>query len=465
MITDSALKNALIVDKYFWYVAHVHRGRYKHAKHTKLICDTLQKVETGELTRVMFFLPPRHSKSMSITETFPSYFIGKDPSRRVIEVSYSADFARKFGRANRTKISEFGEELFDLTISKENFSATNWGIEGHVGGMISAGVGGSITGEGADLLLIDDPIKNWEEAYSAAYREKLWNEWDATLTTRLHPGARVIIVLTRWHEEDLAGRLLKEQPGVWHVVSLPAEAEENDLLGREIGEPLWPERGFGAEWLIEQKNTRSSQVWASLYQQRPSPAEGDMIKRSWWQTYTHAPQYFDDIIQSWDCAFKDKADSSYVVGQVWGRVGARKYLLDQVRDRMDFPSTVKAIRALTGKWEQARAILIEDKANGPAVISTLKDEISGIIPVSPQGGKIARLHAVSHEIEAGNVYIPDSLTTPWVSDFIEEFAMFPNGANDDQVDAGSQALLRFQSRPTMSTEEAQAVASIRLYNR
>ena len=441
-ISDLDLELALARHDYGFYVEYVHRGSYIPAKHTDYICEKVEKVERGIIKRLMIWLPPRHSKSLTVSETFPSYFIGKNPVRRVIETSYGDSLARKFGRANRRKIEEYGADLFEIKISSDNASMTNWGIEGHPGGMISAGIGGPITGEGADLLIIDDPIKNREEAESETYREKVWSEWQNTLLTRLHPGAAVIIILTRWHEDDLAGRLLAQEPDKWEVLSLPAEAEENDPLGREPGEPLWPEHGYDKEWMEAKKKEVGSRTWAALYQQRPSPAEGGIIRRGWWQYYRQAPSRFEEIIQSWDCAFKDEQSSDYVVGQVWGRRGADKYLLDQVRDRMDFPSTVRAVESLSAKWPHARAKLIEDKANGPAVIATLKSKISGLIPVNPEGGKMARLQAVSPDIEAGNVYLPEPSIAPWVHDYIEEFAAFPNGLNDDQVDATSQALLR-----------------------
>jgi len=175
------------------------------------------------------------------------------------------------------------------------------------------------------------------------------------------------------------------------------------------------------------------------------------LKRNWWQYYRQTPDRFDEVIQSWDMAFKDTKTADFVVGQVWGRKGADKYLLDQVRDRMDFPATVQAVRSLSAKWPQARNKLVEDKANGPAVIATLKNEIPGLIAVNPEGGKVVRAQAASPDIEAGNVYLPDPSVAPWVHDFIEECAAFPNGANDDQVDAMTQALIRFANKSTNTT--------------
>jgi predicted phage terminase large subunit-like protein len=207
---------------------------------------------------------------------------------------------------------------------------------------------------------------------------------------------------------------------------------------------LWPER-FGPEEIESLKRSLGSYAAAGQLQQRPSPAAGGILKRHWWKFYREAPSGFDEVIQSWDCAFKDTASSDYVVGQVWGRTGADKYLLDQVRGRMDFPTTVQAVKRLTAKWPQTGAKLMEDKANGSAVIATLKHEVEGLIAVNPEGGKEARAHAVSPQIEAGNVYLPDCSIAPWVEGFIEECAAFPNGTHDDQVDAMSQALNRLRS--------------------
>lgn len=430
---------------YSFYVEYVHRGKYSHGRHTRFISSILERVEKGEITRLIVNLPPRHSKSMTISETFPSWFIGRKPDRKVIVVSYGEALARRFGRSNRRKIEEFGPSVFGIQLDPDASSVTHWNIAGHGGQVLSTGIGGPISGEGADLLLIDDPIKNRQEADSPTYREMIWDEWRNTLYPRLQPNGVVIIVMTRWHEDDLVGRILREEPGKWVVLRLPALAEDADLLGRQPGEPLWPEFGFDLQWALETKCTVGTYVWEALYQQRPGPAEGGIIKRHWFKYYNRPmqPDEFDEIIQSWDMSFKDADDSSYVVGQVWGRKGADKFLLDQIRDRMDFVATIRAVRSLSAKWPLARAKLVEDRANGPAVISVLKREISGLIPVSPKESKESRLAAVSPQFEAGNVYFPDPSIAPWVHDLVEELVTFPNGANDDQVDATTQALLRF----------------------
>jgi predicted phage terminase large subunit-like protein len=287
--------------------------------------------------------------------------------------------------------------------------------------------------------------------------------------------AAKVVVMQRCHQQDLSGHLL-EQGGFVHL-SLPAEFERpgcatsigwtDPRIGH--GELLWPER-FGPAELESLKRSLGSYAAAGQLQQRPAPSGGGLLKRHWfkfWQppaanlppvmvrlpdgtqqaVIAHPIQFVDEAIQSWDCAFKDLETSDYVVGQVWGRKGSAFLLLDQTRARMDCPNTVKAVREMSGKWRHALIKLIEDKANGSAVIQMLSRELPGILPVNPEGGKIARASAVSPLIEAGNIYLPHPLLMPWVNDFIEECAAFPNGPHDDQVDAMTQALLRWNMIP------------------
>lgn len=451
---------ALAQEDYSFYCQYVHRGAWRRAKHLDIITDALQRVETGEITHLMMFLPPRHGKSMTATESFPSFFIGKKPERRVISTAYGDSLAQKFGHLNRQKLERFGQRLFGIDIASDNSSKTNWGIQGHRGGMISAGYGGSITGEGADLLFIDDPIKNRAEAESAIFRERLWNEWQNTLLTRLHPEARIIIILTRWHEDDLAGRLLKqdgraEEGGKWTVIELPAIADapkrddsgawivRPDMLGREPGQALWPEHGYDEAWAADKKKTVGTYTWEALYQQRPKSPDGGIIKRAWIKYYDRMDGVrFSRILQSWDCSFDEGDTSSYVCGQVWGLVGADAYLLDQVRAQMDFVQTCAAVEAMTAKWPQAKEKLIEKKANGAAVISMLHRKVHGMIPIVPTESKEARCFAVSPFFEAGNVHIPKN--QPWTQGFVEELVSFPKpGMPNDQVDCATQALSRF----------------------
>jgi predicted phage terminase large subunit-like protein len=439
------------------YVEYVHHGHYSHFKHTELICETLQRIANGEQLSVLIEMPPRHGKSMTVTETFPSYYLGRNPDKRVIAAAYSDGLATKFGRLNRNKFNEFSNELFDLELSESNAATKDWGVENRRGGMIATGIGGSITGQGADLMIIDDPIKNMKEASSQLIRDNIWDEWEATLSTRLHDGASLIVIMTRWHEDDLIGRLLARSPRDWIRLRLPAIAEdEDDLLGRKIGEALCPELGYNEKWAEHKKTEVGSRTWASLYQQRPAPAGGNIFKREWMKFYVRTqeqkrewglsddvivlPIHFDKMAQSWDCTFKDSETSDYVAGGIWGRKKAQYFLFDVDHRRMGFADTMKAIRAMSDKWPKARSKYIEDKANGTAIIEMLQDEISGIVPVNPDGGKEARANAVSPLFEAGNVYLPHPNMCPWVEDLIEELVSFPNAAHDDLVDMATQAL-------------------------
>ncbi len=422
-----------------------------HARHTLYICDIIQtaidkkkKMRDGliptENQYIALNMPPRHGKSMSITETLPSYYLGHFQEDRVIEISYNDTFARKFGKKNKEKVKQFGKELFDIEIAKDSSAHDEWALDNNIGGMISRGVLAGITGQGADLMIIDDPIKNREEADSETHRDKIWDEWVDSFSTRLHPGAIVILILTRWHEDDLQGRLLNceyGEPLNWQVYNFPLEAEENDVLGRQPGEPLWPER-YGKSFIEERKRYPSS--FNALYQGRPTSQDGNILKRDWWKYYDKLPEMAVEIM-SIDATFKDEDDSDFVAIQVWGKTGANMYLIDAMKARMNFPTTLQAIRNMAKKHPRAITRLVEDKANGSAIIAMLHREIGGMIPVNPEGGKVSRVNAVSPHIEAGNVFLPRQ--AEWVHDFVEECASFPKGKNDDQVDAMSQALNRF----------------------
>ena len=426
-------------------------GKDVDGKHLDVLDKALQDVSEGKIKRLIVAMPPRHGKSERVSKKFPAWHVGRNPGDEIILASYSIDLSREHSMIARDTLANH-PDVFGVNLAKDRQSAESWGIEGHRGGVKAAGVGGPITGRGARIAIIDDPVKNAEEANSEVMRDKIWAWYQSTLYTRLTPDGRIIVVMTRWHEDDLVGRLLqKEREEIeagthtgerWTVINFPAIAEENDYLGRSIGEPLWPEFGFDLQRLEQIKQDVGSYVFNALYQQRPAAAEGAMIKRHWWKFYNDDPRSmrFDEIIQSWDCTFKDSDGSDYVVGQVWGRIGADVYLIDTVRERMDITATIDAILHITSKWPDARLKLIEDKANGPAIISILQRKIGGIVAVKPTESKIARASAVVPFIEAGNVHLPQG--KPWVDEFIDECASFPHGAHDDQVDAMSQALKR-----------------------
>ncbi len=419
--------------------------------------------------RLIVSIAPQQGKSTRISRVFPIWLLRRYPDKRIVIGSYGQSLAVKHGRWIRNKITAHPE--LGLSVAAGNSAVHDWSIEDHNGGVLSVGRGTATTGNPADVLILDDPLKDRIEADSETIRDNVWEWWTDTLSTRLAPAAPVIVVLTRWHDDDIAGRLLSQPDGHrWRVVNIPAQAEsDDDPLGRQPGEFMESARRWIDEQGVEQPMTdemweqikvqAGARTWASLYQGRPSAAAGDTFKRDWWQTYS-VPLWLeradgarivtgdnDLVIQSWDLTFSDGKKSDYVVGQVWLKRGSHMYLLDQVRGRWDFPETVRQFEALTAKWPQALLKLVENKANGPALIASLSKKIVGIVPEEPRGSKQVRAAAASPLAEAGNVVIPDAALAPWVGDWVEELAGFPNGANDDQVDSAVQAINRMALIP------------------
>jgi predicted phage terminase large subunit-like protein len=331
------------------------------------------------------------------------------------------------------------------------------------GVMFSTSITGSATGKGCDELIVDDPM-NAKSAFSEQERETVLRNFDTIFRSRLNDPATgiIVVIMQRLHEEDLSGHLLKREPNAWTHLKMPAEFEQEMSWSRPIygtpvekhaGDLLWEKR-FPRVVLQDMKTALGARAYAAQYLQDPAPLEGAIIKREWLKHYRELPASsgYAPWVQSWDCSFKDTRGSDYVVGQVWKKVGAAFYLVDQVRARMDFVSTKEAIRQMTAKYPQATAKLIEDKANGSAVIASLKAEISGIIAVAPKDPKIGRVNGVSPLFEAGNVYLPEAGGVAWVGDFVEELTRFPNAAHDDQVDACTQAL-QYLTKPRSGIQE------------
>lgn len=418
-----------------------------------LLDTNLVDVAEGRCKRLIFSMPPQEGKSERVSRRFPLWLLARNPDTRIAIVSYELGVARRWGRVIRNDIALYPG--LGLSVRRDTSAAHEWQLEDALGGVYSVGISGALTGRPVDVLIIDDPLKGRKEADSATYRQLCWDFWTDTARTRLSPDAVVVVVQTRWHEADLSGLLLSSPSASdWRYINIPAQAETvDDPIGRAPGEYLTSARGRTEQDWEDTKRDVGARTWASLYQGHPAPAEGGLFKRSNWRWYG-APRWTsrsdgsmwvhgaDELIQSWDMTFKDTKGSDFVVGQVWARFGAEVYLLDQIRDRLDFPATCRAVQALSAKWPQANAKLVEDKANGPAVISQLRSSVPGMIAVNPEGSKYARASAVSPFQEAGNVYLPEPSMAPWVDDYIVEHSSFPNGAHDDQVDGTSQALAR-----------------------
>ena len=430
----------------------------------------LSDVVAKKSPRLMLTVPPRHGKSELASRRFPAYVFGRYPNMSIISTSYGADLSSRMNRdVQRIMDSpEYGEIFPNTTLSGKNIRTVATGnylrnsdifeIVGHNGSYRSSGVGGGITGMGGDILMVDDPFKDRASADSPTMRKNVWEWYTSTLYTRASPGAGIVIINTRWHMDDLSGRLLEAQRcgegDNWKVINFSAIAEA-DEKHRKKGEALHPKR-YPLEQLNAIKTALGTRDWEALYQQHPTPDGGSIFKADWLRFWfpKDLPEKFDQLLISWDMTFKDGDDTDYVVGQVWGRKDANRYLLDQVRRRMGFTDTLAAFRALAEKWPTALRKLVEDKANGPAVIDTLKNVVTGIIPVEPDGSKIARAHAVTSLFEAGNVYIPHPQHCMWASAYIDEVTQFPGCAHDDQVDATTQALRDMDLRQPMRINPA-----------
>ena len=407
---------------------------YERAKHLSLVADKLEAIESGKIKRLMLFMPPRHGKSELCSIRFPAWFLGRNQQKQIIGCSYAENLAYTFSYAIRETISTNAYQRL-WPVQLDTSGSVRWQLAGKDNkrsSYIAAGVGGGITGEGADLLIIDDPVKNAEEAESETYREKVYQWYITTARTRLQPDASIILVQTRWHMADLAGRLLEDaardpQADQWDVVTFPAIKEDT---------ALWPER-YPTSTLINIRATIGSRAFESLYQGNPVAAEGNVFKREWWKYYKVRP-IFRNVVHSWDTAFKDKTTSDYSVGTVWGVTNNAYYLLDVIRVKAELPELKRMCMAVYER-DHPSAVYIEDAASGQSLIQELKRETRlPIIPVKVDKDKSIRAYAVTPVIESGRVLLPEYAT--WLHDYVEELSAFPNGEHDDQVDSTTQAL-------------------------
>jgi len=389
-------------------------------------------------------MPPQNGKSQLISRYFPAWYLGCFPDRKVILAGYEASFAAQWGGKARDLLQEYGMAVFGVTVSQRSSATDHWTIEGHEGSMDTAGIGGPITGKGANVLIIDDPIKNPEEANSPTFRDKIWEWYDTVARTRLHPEGGTVVVMTRWHRDDLAGRLLKEEG--WDLLSLPAIAIENDPMGRRPGEALWPQR-FPIDFLLKERKAKMDAYnWNSLYQQNPIERGGNILKRSWWQYYDVVPASFHRIVQSWDTAFKTGKSSDYSVCTTWGETELGFFLLDVWRRRVEFPELKRAFVEVYNRW-RPYAVVVEDEASGQSLIQeAARGTTIPILPIRVDRDKEARANLITPLLESRRVWVPtpkivDGVTYPtWLKDFLDECEYFPSGEHDDQVDTLTQAL-------------------------
>jgi predicted phage terminase large subunit-like protein len=371
------------------------------------------------------------------SQIFPAWFLGRHPDRSIITACYGQELADDFGRKVRNMVSDplhhaiFPEfRLADDSTSMHRFSTTAGGS------YYAVGRGGAITGRGAHLFLIDDPLKGAEEAHSEVVRRALQQWFSSVGYTRLQPNGAVVLISTRWHEDDLAGYLLRQDPRGWDFLWLPAIAEVDESF-RRAGDALWPDK-YPLEELQSIRTVTGSAAFESLYQQRPSAAEGSIFKRDWWRYFSEVP-VCKRIVQSWDTAFKSGAENDFSACSVWGVAASGYYLLWFWRAKVEFPELKRRMKWLAEQYKPNQ-ILVEDKGSGQSLIQELRYETAlPVIPIKVDRDKLSRAQAITPLIEAGRVFLPQS--APFLSDFVDELAAFPNGVHDDAVDCTTQALL------------------------
>lgn len=450
------------------YENYIVRSHLAHL--SSVIARAVADVEAGLNRTLIVELPPRSGKTTTTTLLTPAWLLSRHPSWPIALTSHDGGLASSWGRQIR-RWAESGALGPEVAIARDAGAVGAWETtEG--GRLLSLSIRESFTGRGAKVLIIDDPHKDFVDAHSATMRTNVWEWWLSVAQTRLEPPYLVIVVMTRWHEDDLVGRLLSPDypgdPASWEVVSLPALATSpNDALGRGKDEPLLsPLIEEDAEQALERwqdvKRSVGSYVWSSMYQQSPAPSKGAIFDASWWRFWTSDPQketedgrvvYLDPStlagarwVDSWDAAFKSTSSSDYVVGQRWARQGPKRYLIDQVRSRLSFTQTLTQMETwLTEPHPYAQwvhQVLVEEKANGAAILDVLKDKFSGLKAINPDKSKEARARAITPECESGHVYLPHPSDPgkEWVTDLLSELRNFPFDAHDDQVDSLTQAL-------------------------
>jgi len=409
--------------------------QYQTAPHIARLCRELEAIDARENDRLIVMLPPRHSKTLHTSERFPAWLLGRNPRRQVILASYAAELAWQSSRRARDLFSHprwpFAARLRADSHAMNRWETTDGGI------VLAAGVGGAITGWGADYLLIDDFVRNRQDADSELIRQNQWDWFQSTARTRLMPGGAVVACATHWHEDDLIGRILNGQGSArWRVLRLPAIAEDDDPLGRRPGAALWP-AWYDDAALADIKQDIGSREWAALYQQRPSAGTGSLFKRSWMQRRGMLPTPALRVVAV-DAAFKTGVGNDYSAIAVWEADGLDYGLLGLERGRWEYPDLRAQVLAVADE-AAPHAVLIEDTASGQSVIQELaRTTALPIVPVKVTASKEARAAAVTPLFEAGTVVLGSDI--PLLGDWIEEHVAFPRGRHDDLVDTTSMAL-------------------------
>ena len=422
--------------------------------HLEVIAAKLTAVREGKIRRLIINLPPRHLKSLMASIAYPAWCLGHDPSAQILCVSYAQDLADKLARDCRSiMLSQWYRQIFPTRLAAHRQAVQEF-LTTRQGYRLATSNGGVLTGRGADIILIDDPLKP-EEALSDAQRQAT-NEWyDHTLYSRQNDkrhGA-IVVIMQRLHEDDLVGHVLGQEE--WEVVRFPAIAEADEVhkietiwgprsFTRRQGDALHPEREQ-LDTLDRIRRTLGEYNFAGQYQQTPAPLGGGMVKAEWFKRYApnNRPESFERIIQSWDTANKATELSDFSVCTTWGVRGKDLFLLNVLRKRLEYPALKRAVREQHSQFE-ADVVLIEDKASGTQLIQELiADGFHRVKRYKPECDKIMRLHAQTATIENGFVHLPEA--APWLAEYLHEMTVFPKGKHDDQVDSTAQFLDWFKT--------------------
>jgi predicted phage terminase large subunit-like protein len=419
-------------------------------KHHKLMARAFERVASGELKRLIINMPPRHTKSEFASYVLPSWFLGRFPEKKVIQTAHTAELAVGFGRKVRNLVgSEDYQKVFPgVSLRQDSKAAGRWNTSAG-GEYFAIGVGGAVTGKGADLLIIDDPHSEQEgQSGDSSVFDRVYEWYTSGPRQRLQPGGAIVIVMTRWHKRDLTGQILKSSvqrsgSDEWEVIELPAILPS--------GSALWPEF-----WKLEELSKLKAELptakWQAQYQQDPTSEEGAIVKREWWKIWEHDdPPECEFIIQSWDTAFLKTQRADYSACTTWGifyrdgddgRSQPNLILLSAIKDRMEFPELKKFALSHYKKWEPD-ALIVEGKAAGMPLIFELRAVGVPVQEYTPSRGndKIARVNAVADLFASGIVWRPQR---KYAEEVVEEFAAFPSGEHDDLVDSSTQALIRFR---------------------
>jgi predicted phage terminase large subunit-like protein len=420
-----------------------------NGRHHKVMAKKFEEIASGKVKRLIINMPPRHTKSEFASYLLPAWFLGKFPNKKIIQCSNTAELAVGFGRKVRNLVgSDVYAEVFpNVALQVDSKAAGRWATN-HGGDYFAIGVGGTVTGKGADLLIIDDPHSEQEAAIASTNPEvydKVYEWYSSGPRQRLQPGGAIIVVMTRWAKRDLTGRIVKswvDKDGEeWEIIDFPAILPS--------GKPLWPEF-----WSLKELESLKLELplskWNAQYQQQPTSEEGAIVKREWWKIWEpERPPNCEFVIQSWDTAFTKNERSDYSACTTWGvfymnenEEDPHVILLDALKKRMEFPELKETAYQHYMDWEPD-AFVVEAKASGSPLIYELRQRGIPVQEFTPTRGndKIARINSVSDLFASGKVWAPP---TRWAEEVIEEMAAFPNSEHDDLVDSSTQALIRFR---------------------